>query len=170
MLCYPAGDDCTGRISYWRRGGPADAGFNVRTADGSLSAHYEHTIAVTATGPQELAGHYATFQLYAAGGSTIYTDLETDPGGVATTTPHVAITPGTYWFSMEANYASGTANLNLYETTNYTLVDSITNAMATGSDLAWISFGNGESGTSTASTSFEDVMVNYTNPVFPLGP
>ena len=29
-------------------------GWTIRTADGSLSAHYEHTVAVTETGPEIL--------------------------------------------------------------------------------------------------------------------
>ena len=33
-----------------------DDGWTARTADGSLSAHFDHTVAVTADGPRVLTG------------------------------------------------------------------------------------------------------------------
>lgn len=120
-----------------------------------------------------ITGGYAILQLNngAGPGNTYAVALETDPGAVTTHSSWITVVAGnTYWFVIQANYTTGLASLAMYNPSFVQVGTTVTASQRTGEDAQIIRFGNAEVGTSVGTTWFENVVIAYTNPVFPLGP
>src|SRR6185503_9280394 len=75
------------------------------------------------------------------------------------------------WCVLKANFATGSANLNVYRVSDWTLVGSVVTSMTSGEDVLEIRMGNNEIGTAAGTTSyFENLVVDFTHAAFPLGP
>ena len=118
----------------------------------------------------EVTGGFAVLQLNNGADGVYALSLEASEGGTHHS-PNIVITPGaTYWCVLKADYVGGTAYLNVYDP-QQTLVGAVTTTMTTGEDVNKISLGNGEIGTASGATSyFENMVIDYAQGAFPLGP
>jgi hypothetical protein len=127
-----------------------------------------------------LSGDFAMFQLSNGDGGTGYNiRLETNPDGVTTDSTNLTITPGsTYWITVVGNTDTSVCKLAVY-TTAGTQLESITTpcykgrvspGVSNAEDIQDLKMGNNEVGTATATSYFENILVDYSTAVFPLGP
>ncbi|MDE2038345.1 MAG: peptidoglycan-binding protein, partial [Patescibacteria group bacterium] len=150
----PAGHP-SATISGWLTVGPANAGVNGMTFD------YAFIFGTT-------TGHFAGLQLR-NGSPSYYVWIET--GSPTLHSASIAVTPGgTYWFTLKADYAAGSARLAIFDTSGNQVGSTVSVAMPTGDTIGSMLIGNNEVGTSTSSTYFEDFMADFTHAAFPLGP
>ena len=96
-------------------------------------------------------------------------------GGESTTrSSNLTISLGTiYWFSMQADWTPGTpqGQFDLYTVsgTSYTLIGTRSVALVSTSPntLQYASWGNAENGADGGTTGFQDMLLDYTNAVWP---
>lgn len=103
----------------------------------------------------------------------LYVETNGGSGFIGRSTSTIAIAAGhRYAFSLLFDETNGTAKLALFDPSNgFAQVGStITQAQETGQNFAGLRFGNAETGTSTGPTFFEDIMLDWTNHVFPNAP
>jgi hypothetical protein len=94
--------------------------------------------------------------------------IESDPGGSTTYSPGIAVTPGsTYQFSLLDDEVGGTAKLTLYTPGTCSVVGSATVAQLTGNNIVNWRVGNAENGTSSGNTTFQNLMLDWTNHTYP---
>lgn len=122
----------------------------------------------------DAVGVSATMQLRngaSGSGSGYGLNIETAPGGSTTHSANIDITPGgRYWCSFKANFKTAVAELNVYDTAG-ALVGAVTATIATSTnDLLNVRIGNNESGNQGGTSSFENLVFDYTNAVFSMGP
>lgn len=103
-------------------------------------------------------------------GGTLGFDLETTTSGTNNSSCVSATSGNSYWVSLQADYVGGTASMSVYDS-SFTLLGSVTQPNATGENIGNIAFGQRESGTSTGSNKFENMMVRYSGgSPYPMGP
>lgn len=121
------------------------------------------------------SGNFCVFQLNNGDGGAGYRlFMETNPLGVTTHSPPITAVPGaTYWFSMFADFTNGVCNLRIFDVTTWAQLGNVSSTCSVnpGTDyIDRIDFGNNEVGTAATTTEFENLLINYSNPVQPLGP
>lgn len=95
--------------------------------------------------------------------------VEANPGGTTTFSTGIPVTPGsTYQFTFLMDEVGGVAKLALYTPGTCTQVGStVTVAQITGNNIVNWRVGNAETGTSTGNTTFQNLMLDWTNHAFP---
>jgi hypothetical protein len=141
-------------VSGWVTFGPPAGGFST----------YDYIFLIGKT-----TGSFIGMQLYSGTlGSSYYVWIES--GSPTLHSTPIEITPGgTYWFSLKASWVTGVADLALYDTSG-SLVATTTEAMPTGDTMGRILVGNNETGAVAATSTFEDLMIDYSHAAWPLSP
>lgn len=117
-----------------------------------------------------VTGTTVTMQAVDGQGAGYYLNLETAPSGVTTHSSSIQITPNTtYWVTVGVDYTAGTAIMSVY-LADGTLVGTTTARHDGGGNVQSILFGQNEGGTGGGGIWFKDILVNWTNGTFPLGP
>ncbi|MDE2037654.1 MAG: fibronectin type III domain-containing protein [Patescibacteria group bacterium] len=150
----PSGHRST-TIAGWVTLGPPDAGVNGSTYD----------LAFIYGAP---AGDFAGLQLR-TGAPTYHLWIET--GTPTVHSNQILVTPGaTYWFALNADYAAGLAKLAVFDVSGNQVGSTVTAPLPVGDTVSSFLIGNDEIGVASSTTYFEDIMADYTNASFPLGP
>lgn len=106
-----------------------------------------------------------------AGGSGVYGMLiETDASGTIHSST-ITVTPNTtYWYSLRADFGTGIASLQLFDSVTKASVGSVTCAQKTAQNVQILRVGNNEVGSDAGTTWFQHLVIEYTTAPQPLGP
>jgi hypothetical protein len=140
--------------------GAADAGFNGHNWDLVLLNDTNSSAAVI-------------LQLNNGQSSCYCVHIETNGTGGLQRSANITITPGNrYSFSLLLDEIGGQAKLAIFDPTNgFAQVGATVQvAQNTGFNFTALRFGNAETGTYTGTTYFENLMLDWTNHVFPKTP
>jgi hypothetical protein len=145
-------------IAGWVTFGPPDAG-----AQGRLFDYWNIYGGRT--------GEFVVMQLdNGQGGAGYGLTVETNPKGITTHSTYITLAPGaTYWCVLHADYTTGIAQLSVYDTA-LTLVGNAVTPQSTGEVIGYIRMGNGEIGTAAASSYMENLLLDYSNALYPIVP